>query len=82
VRESTRMDTTNKLAVDLKTASAMCALSRRTLENYIRSKRLRSRKIGRRTLVLVRDLENFLRHDQPSANPAAAGGTVPAGQER
>jgi len=61
-----RMDNANRLAVDLKTASAMCALSRRTLENYIRAKRLRSRKVGRRTIVLVRDLEAFLRNDQPS----------------
>lgn len=57
---------TNRLAVDLQTASTLCALSRRTLENYIREKRLRARKIGSRTVVLVRDLEEFLRTDHPS----------------
>jgi hypothetical protein len=54
------------LAVDLNRASAMCSLSRRTLENYVKVGRLRARKVGRRTLVLVRDLEQFLGHNQPS----------------
>jgi hypothetical protein len=54
------------LAVDLAAASRICMLSRRTLENYIRAKRLRARKVGRRTLILMRDLEAFLRVDQPS----------------
>lgn len=51
----------NFLAVDLKTASTMSSLSRRSLEKYIRSNRLRARKIGRRTVILVSDLEAFLR---------------------
>jgi excisionase family DNA binding protein len=54
------------LAVDLAEASRLSTLSRRTLENYIRVKRLRARKVGRRTLILMRDLEAFLRSDQPS----------------
>jgi excisionase family DNA binding protein len=54
------------LAVDLAVASRISTLSRRTLENYIRAKRLRARKVGRRTLILMRDLEAFLRSDQPS----------------
>lgn len=60
------------LAVDLAAASRMSTLSRRTLENYIRLKRLRVRKIGRRTLILMRDLEGFLRADQPSPKPPNA----------
>ena len=56
------------LAVDLAAASRISTLSRRTLENYIRAKRLRARKVGRRTLILMRDLEAFLRADQPSPN--------------
>ena len=54
------------LVVDLAAASRISTLSRRTLENYIRAKRLRARKVGRRTLILMRDLEAFLRSDQPS----------------
>jgi len=60
------------LAVDLAAASRMSTLSRRTLENYIRAKRLRVRKVGRRTLILMRDLEAFLRSDQPSPMPSGS----------
>jgi excisionase family DNA binding protein len=60
-----------RLAVDLETAAQMLSLSRRTLENFIRMKRITARKIGRRTVVRVRDLEIFLRRDQPSPGPAA-----------
>jgi hypothetical protein len=65
------------LAVDLAMASRISTLSRRTLENYIRAKRLRARKVGRRTLILIRDLEAFLRADQPSPTPPS--GCSPAG---
>ena len=58
--------TLERIAVDLKSASEMLSVSRRTLESYIRTKRLPSRKLGRRTLILVRDLDEFLRRDQPS----------------
>lgn len=60
------MDTPTKLAVDMKTAAEMLSVSRRTLENYINAKRLPARKLGRRTVILVRNLEKFLRADQPS----------------
>lgn len=66
------------LAVDLAAASRISTLSRRTLENYIRAKRLRARKVGRRTLILMRDLEAFLRADQPSPKPPSLSG--PASQ--
>jgi hypothetical protein len=64
------------LAVDLAAASRISTLSRRTLENYIRAKRLRARKIGRRTLILMRDLEGFLRADQPSPKPPSTSSTA------
>ena len=54
------------LAVGLWQAAEISGLSRRTLENHIRMKRLRARKVGRRTLIMMRDLEKFLSHDQPS----------------
>jgi excisionase family DNA binding protein len=60
------MDTPNKLAVSINEAAALLSVSRRTIENYIQTKRLPARKIGRRTVVLVRSLETFLRTDQPS----------------
>jgi hypothetical protein len=61
----------HRLAVSLDEGSTMTGLSRRTLEYYIRQGKLRARKCGRRTLVLVRDLEVFLRRDQPSVSPAS-----------
>jgi hypothetical protein len=60
------MDTNTKLAVGLREGAAMLGISPRTLQNYVWAKRFPSTKIGRRTVVLVRDLELFLREDQPS----------------
>lgn len=62
---------TEKLAVTVLEASALVSLCPRTIENYIASGVLPSRKIGRRRLVLVRDLKKFLQTDQPSASPSA-----------
>jgi len=61
-----RMITNNKLAVNLREGAAMLGISARTLQNFIWARRFPSRKIGRRTVILVRDLELFLRKDQPS----------------
>lgn len=59
------------LAVTIVTATKLCAVSPRTIQNYIAAnKLLPSRKIGRRRLVLVADLQEFLRRDQPSLSPA------------
>lgn len=55
-----------KIAVDIREAAQITSLSRRTLENYIRAKRLPARKIGRRTVILLADLQKFLRADRPS----------------
>jgi excisionase family DNA binding protein len=64
-KEST---TQTRLAVSVAEAATMLGISRRTVEGYIRIRRLPARKLGRRTVVLVRDLENFLRRDQPHAS--------------
>ena len=55
-----------RLAVSLNEAAAMIGSSRRSLENYIAAKLLPSRKIGKRRIILVRDLKIFLERDQPS----------------
>jgi hypothetical protein len=57
---------TEKLAVDIQSAAKMLSVSPRTIQNYLRAKMLIGRKIGRRTVIPVRALENFLRSDQPS----------------
>jgi excisionase family DNA binding protein len=67
-----------RLAVSVRDAAAMLGISPRTIQNYICAKRLPARKIGRRTLILVRALENFLRFDQSS--PGAHNGDTDSGQ--
>ncbi len=44
----------------------MLSLSLRSIQNYIAAKKIPARKVGKRILILVRDLEEFLRKDQPS----------------
>lgn len=72
-----------RLAVGIAEAARLADLSRRGLENYIKLKILPSRKIGRRRLVLLKDLEKFLALDRPSARPGAARGSASgtAGEE-
>ncbi len=55
-----------RLAVDIREAARLLSVSPRTIQNYLRAKMLPARKIGRRTVIPVRALENFLRSDQPS----------------
>jgi excisionase family DNA binding protein len=59
----------NRLAVSVAEAARMIGVSRRTVEGYIGAKRLASRKLGFRRVILVRDLMRFLQSDQPSASP-------------
>ena len=47
----------------------MLSVSPRTIQSYICTKIIPARKIGRRTVIPVHALENFLRADQPSPNP-------------
>jgi len=60
------MEHTQKIAVSVRDAAAMLSVSPRTIQNYIAAKLLPARKIGRRTVIPIRALENFLRTDQPS----------------
>jgi excisionase family DNA binding protein len=67
------MDSKNdRLAVDVREAAYRLSVSPRTIQNYIHAKLLPSRKFGRRTLIPVRALENFLRTDQPSPGTEVA----------
>jgi excisionase family DNA binding protein len=62
------MKSTERLAVDILTAAAMLSVSPRTIEAYISKRMLPARKLGRRTVIRMRDLEAFLRADQPQAS--------------
>jgi excisionase family DNA binding protein len=60
------MSASEKLAVSVRDAAAMLSLSSRSIQSYISAKKIPARKVGKRTLILVRDLEEFLREDQLS----------------
>jgi hypothetical protein len=60
------------LAVSVVEAATMIGVCPRTIQNYIALKLLHSRKVGRRRLVLVDALKQFLRCDQPTAEAARA----------
>jgi excisionase family DNA binding protein len=66
LRDAARMTIHGKLAVSAPEAAAMLSLSLRSIQNYIAAKKIPARKVGKRTLILVSDLEEFLRKDQPS----------------
>jgi excisionase family DNA binding protein len=69
VRENVCMNNSKELptlAVDTREAARLLSVSPRSIQNYIRAKMLPSRKIGKRRVIPVRALENFLRSDQPS----------------
>jgi len=53
------------LAVNVQGAGAMLGISARQVQKFIEQNILRSRKIGRRRLILVDDLRKFVRSDQP-----------------
>jgi hypothetical protein len=56
------------LAVGIADGARMIGLSKRQTENYIALKLPPSKKIGRRRILLVKDLAKFLASDKPSAS--------------
>lgn len=68
------MDAKNsKLTVSINEAASMLGVSPRTIQNYIRAKQLPARKLGRRTVVPLRELELFVALDRPSARTSEKG---------
>jgi excisionase family DNA binding protein len=53
-----------KLAYSINEASSLTSLSKSYLRNEIRDGNLKSRKIGRRVLILNEDLQNYLRREE------------------
>lgn len=56
-----------RLAVDANAAGTMIGISERFVRSLVQKNILRSRKIGRRRVILVSDIKKFLRADQPTA---------------
>jgi excisionase family DNA binding protein len=64
VQNNARMVTQNKaLAVSVPEAARMLGVSTRTLQYLIAARQIRITKIGRRTIISVTVLEDFLRSD-------------------
>lgn len=58
-----------RLSVNQSEAAEMVGLSLRTIQNLIRSQQLPIRKIGRRTVIEVRALEELLAQDRTLTAP-------------
>lgn len=58
-----KMEQSNILAVSVQEAARRLSVSERTVASLVSRKELPSRKIGRRRVICVVDLERFLRRD-------------------
>ncbi len=62
------------LAVNIKEAARRISVSDRTLWNLIARGEIPVRRVGRRRLIRVLDLENFLKRDHKTGNEADSKG--------
>jgi excisionase family DNA binding protein len=60
------------LTVDTREAARRLGISRRLVQLFIARGELKSRKLGRRRLIPLKALQNFLRRDHPT-KPQARG---------
>jgi len=58
------------LAVDVREAARRLSVAPRTVTTLISRGELKSRKIGRRRVIPLRALEELLRRDHPTTQPA------------
>jgi excisionase family DNA binding protein len=65
MRNRTQYDFEPILVGKKESASAL-GVSGRTIENLVSGKQLLARKVGRRTLIPYRALQEFARHDHPT----------------
>lgn len=61
-----------RLLVGKREAAIMLGVSVRTVSNLLRTKSLVSRRIGRRSLITMQSLRNFIRHDHPESSASNA----------
>jgi excisionase family DNA binding protein len=67
-----KRNSSRKLGLSIREAALMLGVSCRTVERFVAARLLPRRKLGRRTVILVSELELFLRKDQPA--PGAKAG--------
>lgn len=77
--EDTNDNLNGKLLVSVAMAARALSISTRTINAYLATKKLASRKIGRRRLVVVASLKAFAAKDQPGLSPWSA--SMGTGQE-
>lgn len=61
------------IAIGVSRAAAMIGVSRKTLERHIRFRHIRCVRIGRRVLIPMSALEDFLGANQPSPETRNSG---------
>ena len=62
------MTQAEKILISKDAAAAMLSVSLRTIDNLVRAKELRPRRIGRRLLFTRTELERFSRGDHSTGN--------------
>jgi len=58
------------ILVSVKDAAALLGVCSRTVQNLVTAKKLKARKLGRRTLLSYRELLEFSRHDHSTTTTA------------
>lgn len=61
--------TLSPILVSIRQAAELLNVCPRTVQNLVIAKRLRARKLGRRTLLSYRELLEFSRHDHTTTAP-------------
>jgi excisionase family DNA binding protein len=69
--EGMEQKTLAPILVGIRQSAELLNVCPRTVQNLIVAKRLRARKLGRRTLISYRDLLEFARHDHATTSTTA-----------
>ena len=56
----------DRFAVSIEEAARLLSVSRFTVRRQVRAGRLRAVRVGRRVVILVASLQEFVQHGQPS----------------
>jgi excisionase family DNA binding protein len=69
--ESMEQKTLAPILVSIRQAAELLGICPRSVQNLLIAKRLRARKLGRRTLLSYRELLEFARHDHTTTRAAS-----------
>jgi len=71
MKQGDNMDIVERLALSIRETAEQLGVCERTVHTLIARGELRTRRIGRRRVVLVSELENFLRRDHKTGDAKA-----------